>query len=182
MTKPAADNSDMAFPGRRRKREHRQGVARPALQPTPARPAPARAARMRADDREFLPAAIEILQAPPSRVACGAALAALVWSYFAQVDIYAIAAGKIAPSGRSKVVQPLEPGKVAAVLVKNGSRVQAGDVLVELDPTDSAADEKAREHDLEAAAAEAARRRAGCKIRQAGNPYRVSSFREQANS
>ena len=43
-------------------------------------------------------------------------------------DIYAIATGKIQPSGQSKVVQPLYPGKVVAINVENGSRVAAGDV------------------------------------------------------
>jgi hemolysin D len=91
---------------------------------------------------------------------CGLFLCALVWSYFGWIDIYAVAPGKIQPSGRSKVVQPLEAGKVVAVHVENGSRVNAGDVLLELDPTETAADRQAQAHDLEAAGAEAARRRA----------------------
>jgi hemolysin D len=56
-------------------------------------------------------------------------------------------------------VQPLEPGRVAAVLVENGSRVEADDVLVELDRTDTAADQEAQQRDLESVTAEVARRR-----------------------
>ena len=135
-------------------------------QPPPARSAPGPAARMRADDREFLPAALEIYEAPPSPIAVSfiwiisaAFAAALAWSYFGWMDIHAIAPGKIQPSGRSKVVQPLEPGRVAAVLVENGRRVEAGDTLVELDPTETAADQEAQLRDLESASAEAVRRR-----------------------
>lgn len=123
--------------------------------------------RLTATDREFLPAALEILATPPSPIAralalaiCGLFLAALAWSYFGWMDIYAVAPGKIQPDGGSKVVQPLEAGKVVAVRVENGSRVNAGDVLVELDPTEAAADREAQARDLEAAKAESARREA----------------------
>lgn len=63
------------------------------------------------DDREFLPAALEILDTPasPVRVAliwilCGLLFAALGWSIIGRLDIYAVAAGRIEPSGRSKVI------------------------------------------------------------------------------
>jgi hemolysin D len=148
------------------------GKPQPAPPPKPeAKPAPkvtpamAKALRARAEDREFLPAAIEIYETPPSPAAvgliwtiCGAFVVALVWSYFGFMDIHAIASGKIQPSGRSKVVQPLEAGKVVAIPIENGSRVEAGDVLLELDPTETAADREAQHRDLESAGAEAARR------------------------
>ena len=142
-----------------------------ALSPRPASvvkpPAQKRAEPQlpKTQDREFLPAALEILTTPPSPVAtalmlsiCGAFLAALAWAYFGWLDIHAVAQGRIQPSGRSKVVQPLEPGKVVAIHVENGSRVTAGDVMLELDPTESAADREAQSRDLEASSAEAARR------------------------
>jgi hemolysin D len=166
MNEPAVKEATVISPApsRWKRRQTSAGALGEPL--PPPRPPAAWSARMRTDDREFLPAAIEILEAPPSPIAralivflCSLALAAMVWAYFGQVDIYAIAPGKLQPSGRSKVVQPLEPGKVAAVLVENGSRVEAGDVLVELDPTDAAADQEAQQRDLEAAGAEAARRR-----------------------
>jgi hemolysin D len=123
--------------------------------------------RRQPSDREFLPAALEILDTPPSpiRIAllwfiCIAFATALAWAYFGWIDIHAIAQGKIQPSGRSKVVQPLEPGKVAAVGVENGSRVKAGDLLMELDPTDTTADREALARDLQAGDAEIMRRRA----------------------
>jgi hemolysin D len=116
-------------------------------------------------DREFLPAALELLETPPSpiRVAaiwliCIGFATALTWSYLGWLDIHAIAHGRIQPSGRSKVVQPLEPDRVVAIAVENGSRVSAWDVLVELDPTETGADREALARDLESARAEAARR------------------------
>ena len=126
-----------------------------------------------AADREFLPASLEILVTPPSPVAralliaiCSLFFLALAWSYFGWIDIYAVAPGKFQPIGGSKVVQPLEPGKVIAVHVENGSRVLAGDLLLELDPTETAADREAQARDLEAASAEAARRRAAVAAAQ----------------
>jgi hemolysin D len=127
----------------------------------------ARAPRLTATDREFLPAAIEILVTPPSPVArslllaiCTLFVSALAWSYFGWIDIHAVAQGKIQPSGRSKVVQPLEAGRVVGINVENGSRVNAGDLLLELDRTETSADREAQARDLGAARAEAARRKA----------------------
>ncbi len=44
-------------------------------------------------------------------------------------------------SGKSKVIQPLETGVVTAIRVSDGEAVKAGDILVEIDPTEDAADE-----------------------------------------
>ena len=117
-------------------------------------------------DRAFLPAALELLETPPSPVRIAgiwlisaAFTCALAWSYFGKLDIHAIAQGRIQPSGRSKVIQPLEPGKVVAILVENGSKVNAGDVLLELDPTETGADRDAQTRELESLRAESARRR-----------------------
>ena len=122
-------------------------------------------------DREFLPAALELLETPPSPVGiagiwliCGAVLVALTWSYFGKLDIHAVAQGRIQPSGRSKVIQPVEAGKVVAIFVENGTRVKAGDILLELDPTETGADRQSQTRDLESARAESARRRVAIKI------------------
>src|SRR3954471_22973751 len=78
-------------------------------------------ARWKRDDsaRQFLPAALEILETPASPVgrAIGATvilffMLALAWSVFGRVDIIATASGKIVPTGRTKVIQPLEAGIV----------------------------------------------------------------------
>lgn len=71
---------------------------------------------------------------------CAMVAIALVFAYFAKMDIVVTVQGKVIPSGKSKVVQPLDPGIVRAVLVRDGQQVHAGDVLVELDPTSTGAD------------------------------------------
>ncbi|MGX7709196.1 HlyD family type I secretion periplasmic adaptor subunit [Methylobacterium sp. Gmos1] len=86
--------------------------------------------------------------------------AALLWSIFAQIDIHAVATARIQPSGRSKVVQPFDTGKVQTIAVENGSRVQVGDVLLTLEPTEAEADLSSRQGDLSALEAQIARRRA----------------------
>lgn len=143
--------------------EQRSQSAAPASKLTVPRP---RLTQLTNIDREFLPAALEILATPPSPVAktllvviCALFVAALAWSYYGWIDIYAVAPGKIQPDGGSKVVQPLEIGKVVAIHVQNGSRVKAGDVLIELDATEATAERDAQARDLEAANAEAARRK-----------------------
>ncbi len=102
------------------------------------------AARKPRDPEElaFLPAALEIVETPPSPVgrAIGATLIglfllALIWASFGHVDIVATATGKIIPTGHSKVIQPFETGVVRAIQVADGQNVEAGDVLIELDPT-----------------------------------------------
>ena len=122
--------------------------------------------KLETDDPEFLPAAMEILQKPPSRVAislmqviCGVFVFALALACFSWLDVRAVAQGKIQNSGLSKVVQPLEPGKVVTINVKNGTRVNSGDVLLELDPTETSADREAQAKDLEDSKAEVARRK-----------------------
>src|SRR5215471_16942149 len=74
-----------------------------------------RAHARRGEELAFLPAALEIVETPPS------------------------ASGKIVPSGRTKVIQPFETGVVRSIRVEDGQAVKAGDVLIELDPTVNAA-------------------------------------------
>jgi len=120
-----------------------------------------------ADELAFLPAALEIMETPPSPVGHVLALAvigvfcvALVWAAFGTVDIVAVAPGKIIPSGRTKVVQPFETGVVRAINVRDGQSVKLGDVLLELDATMAGAELGHLKSDLMAARLEAARLRA----------------------
>jgi hemolysin D len=140
-------------------------AAKQAQTPPTQKPAPA--PRITGADLEFLPAALEILETPPApkRVAvmltiCAFAAAALAWSFFGKLDIHATAWGKIEASGRSKLIQPLEPGKVAAIAVSDGAQVKAGDLLVALDDAEAKADAAATAEARDAARAEALRRRA----------------------
>lgn len=106
------------------------------------------AARRPRSDHEFLPAALEIMEKPPSPglrglliSLCGLFAIALTWSFVGKVDVVALASGKVIPTGSVKVIQPIELGYVRAIHVVNGQRVRAGQLLVELDPTLAGADE-----------------------------------------
>jgi hemolysin D len=120
-----------------------------------------------ADEAAFLPAALSLQDTPvhpaPRRFALGIMLLfiiALVWSIFGKVDIVAIAPGRIIVSDRTKVIQPLEASIVKKVMVKDGDRVQAGQILVELDPTNASADKASVQEQLSAAASEVYRTQA----------------------
>jgi len=99
------------------------------------------------DEAAFLPAALSLQDTPahpaPRRLAlaiCSLFVAAVVWSVVGELDIVAVAHGRIVVGDRTKTLQPLETSVVKRVLVKDGEFVQAGQVLVELDSTNPAAD------------------------------------------
>lgn len=134
--------------------------------PLPAKPGSRTPPEISGRDREFLPAALEILETPPPPLPtafmltiCAFAAVALIWSCVGSLDVHAVAPGKIETAGRAKVIQPLDPGKIAAIHVANGSKVTEGDLLLELDPTEAIADEEAQRDTVDATLAEVARRR-----------------------
>ena len=123
--------------------------------------------RKERDELAFLPAALEIIESPPSPIGRAIALLimlffclALAWASLGSVDIVASAPGKIIPSGRTKVVQPFETGVVRAIHVRDGQMVQAGDALIELDPTMTEAERAHLHSDLIAEKLSIARLRA----------------------
>ncbi|MDA9431619.1 HlyD family type I secretion periplasmic adaptor subunit [Bradyrhizobium sp. CCBAU 51627] len=115
----------------------------------------------------FLPAALEIVETPPSPTAraSGAVVmlffcAALAWAALGKIDIIASATGKIVPGDRVKLIQPLEIGVVRSIRVRDGQTVKAGEVLVELDPTVNEAELQHLRSDLLAASLDVSRNRA----------------------
>jgi hemolysin D len=106
-------------------------------------------------DHEFLPAALEIMEKPPSPglriltlAICGLFTLALIWSFIGKFDVVAVASGRTLPQANTKVIQPIEIGAVRAIHVRNGQRVRKGDLLIELDPTIATADEAQAGHGL----------------------------------
>jgi membrane fusion protein, hemolysin D len=104
-------------------------------------------AHRRAEEREFLPGALEIIEtpaSPASRLMIGTIVllitVAATWACLGKVDIIAVANGRLIPAGEVKLIQPLEIGVVKQIAVAEGERVRRGDILVELDPTTTAAD------------------------------------------
>lgn len=63
----------------------------------------------------------------------------LLWGTLAPLNSGAIAPGEIIPAGKTKTVQHLEGGIVRAILVKEGEKVAAGQVLLELEDTEAKA-------------------------------------------
>ena len=123
-----------------------------------------RFARPPAHEREFLPAALEIIETPVSPLGRAVMLSivalvafAIAWASLGKIDIIVSAPGRIIPSGKVKEIQPLEIGVVKAIHVHDGDHVAAGDVLVELDPTTNAAEGEKIEHELMHARLDAAR-------------------------
>jgi hemolysin D len=119
---------------------------------------------IRSAEREFLPAALEIVETPPSPIGRLGAYClvtvftlAIVWAWFGRVDIVAVSKGKIIPTGHTKIVQPFEIGVVRAIRVHDGQKVKVGDVLIELDPTMNQADLEHQQSDLMAAKIDIAR-------------------------
>lgn len=113
---------------------------------------------------EFLPAAVEILETPASPAGRAVVflivtlfVAAIAWGWFGKIDTEAVAQGKVIPGGRVKVIQPLEIGVVREIHVRDGQSVKAGDPLIEMDPTESDANQERLAQDLLAARLDVAR-------------------------
>ena len=139
----------------------------------------------RGEELAFLPAALEIVETPPSPIGRKVGLtiillfcAALAWAWWGTIDIVASATGKIVPSGRTKVIQPFETGVVRSIRVQDGQAVKAGDVLIELDPTVNAAERDHLRNDLLAEQLNIARLRAAL----AGGDDPVSDFAPPADA
>lgn len=125
---------------------------------------------IRSVERAFLPAALEIIETPPTPIGrlgayCLVAVFAfaLAWACIGRVDIVAVAKGKIVPTGHTKIVQPFETGVVREIRVRDGQKIMAGDSLIELDPTMTQADLAHLQNDLIAAKIDIARLTAALK-------------------
>jgi hemolysin D len=112
--------------------------------------------RTAADPADFSPSLLRIQEKPPAplagwmlRLLVGLLAGIVLWAAFGQLDIVAVADGKLVPSSYLKIVQPAEQGIVKEILVREGESVQAGQVLIRMDSVLSGADVKAiqAEHD-----------------------------------
>jgi hemolysin D len=109
-----------------------------------------------ADPADFAPALLRIQQKPPPplagwmlRLLVALLAGVLAWSVLGRLDIVAVADGKLVPSSYLKIVQPAEQGIVKEILVREGERVEPGQVLIRMDAALADADVKAiqAEHD-----------------------------------
>jgi hemolysin D len=99
------------------------------------------------DERAFLPAHLELTEAPTSpaarwfmRLIIAFFCVALLWACIGKLDIVAVAPGKIVVGSRTKILQTAETAVVKRILVRDGQRVKRGQLLIELDATATAAD------------------------------------------
>lgn len=132
-------------------------------------------------EAEFLPAALSLQETPvhpAPRIVMGLimlfAAIAVAWAVFGKIDIVASAQGKLIPDDRSKVVQPMETASVLAIHVRDGQRVAAGDLLIELDATQALADATRIGQDRLAARLEVARARALLASLESSRPPRLA--------
>jgi len=128
-------------------------------------------------EAQFLPAALALQETPVSpapRVAMWLLIAfavlTLLWSIFGKLDMVATAQGKIVPNEMVKMIQPMETAVVRAILVNDGQKVKAGDVLIELDTTVTNADTIRLENDLAVARLQSARAEGFLQGMDGGDP------------
>lgn len=131
------------------------------------------------DERAFLPAALEVIETPPSPTGRLFGLIilifftlAVIWAFFGKVDVIATAPGHLLPAGDIKIIQPLDPGLVRAIHVQDGQAVRAGQILIELDPTQAGADRERLARDLMQAQLDVARLTALKEAYETGRPPR----------
>jgi hemolysin D len=106
-----------------------------------------------AAELDFLPASLELVETPPHpaprwamRILIALSATIVLVAVVGKLDIVATAKGKVLPSERVKVIQPAITGVTRRILVRDGQRVSAGQLLIVLDTTQAAADSgKAKE-------------------------------------
>ncbi len=104
---------------------------------------------------DFSAPLLRIQENPPNplgrrvlQVLCVLLIGLLLWSLIGQLDIVAVAEGKLVPQSYVKIVQPAESGIVQEILVKEGDRVRAGQVVMRMDPVVTEADGRSVEAEL----------------------------------
>lgn len=90
--------------------------------------------------RNFQPSLIALQQQPPNPLGqkvlwglAGFIGLLLLGACVGQVDVVAVAHGKLVPAGYLKIVQPAEPGILREILVREGDMVHKGQVLMRMD-------------------------------------------------
>jgi len=96
---------------------------------------------------DFHPAGLRLIDDAPSplpqtvlKVTMVFIVLVLVWASLGRLDIVAVAEGKLVPMSYVKIVQPAEQGIVKEILVAEGAKVKAGDVLIRMDAVFTGAD------------------------------------------
>ena len=95
----------------------------------------------------FLPAILQLQEEAPSPLprvvlwtVSGLAGALVLWAAVGKLDVVAVAEGRLVPKSQLRIVQPAEGGVLRELLVKEGERVRAGQVLARMDVRSAEAD------------------------------------------
>ena len=104
---------------------------------------------------DFAPGLLSIQESPPARlpraVMYTVALLFVIlvlWANFGELDIIASADGRLVPETYIKIVQPSDAGIVQEILIKEGEKVQQGQVLMRMDTQLAKADSRTIGNDL----------------------------------
>jgi HlyD family secretion protein len=115
----------------------------------------AKTVELTAEALDFAPGLLAIQESPPARLprvvmySVAALLGILlIWAVFGKLDIIASAEGRLVPQTYVKIVQPSDAGIVEDILVKEGEKVSAGQVLMRMDMKLAQADRTSLESDL----------------------------------
>ena len=100
----------------------------------------------RNNEKDFLPDAIELesksfspFLAKVSLMLVAMIFITIAWSIFGKTDIVASANGRLVSNGYTKTISSLSNAKIKAIYVQNGDHVVAGQDLILLDDSESAA-------------------------------------------
>ncbi len=69
------------------------------------------------------------------RIAAGTLVLLLIWATFAQLDEVTRGDARVVPTSQVQIVQSVDGGVVEALLVKEGQIVEAGQLMMRVDPT-----------------------------------------------
>lgn len=62
-------------------------------------------------------------------------IVALIWAYFATLDVVTVGTGQVIPSSQTQIIQSLDGGILRDLLVHEGDVVNKGQILMHIDPT-----------------------------------------------
>jgi HlyD family secretion protein len=104
---------------------------------------------------EFLPAILQLQEEAPSplpravlRTVLALVVALAIWAMFGKLDVVAVAEGRLVPKSQLRIVQPAEGGVMRELLVKEGERVRAGQVLARMDVRSAEADAATAQNEI----------------------------------
>ena len=108
------------------------------------------------DYHDFSPPLLRLQDAPPNPLGrkvlwalAGMLVALIFWALIGQLDIVAVAEGKLIPQSYLKIVQPADASIVKEILVREGETVKTGQVLMRMDTLITEADAKSIEADYQ---------------------------------